>query len=117
MTSAGAALGNGLYTNRIDSINLEENQTLTVGLKTLQANVPNSWTLFDNFRLYYHGQDIIPPPVSYKPEEQLPGGDIVGKKYFNLLGIEVAQPLPNTIYMEKTIFSDRQSRMRKVMFR
>lgn len=54
MKSAAQYIAKGLYKGSFAQYNLEEDSSLTVGLKKSNA-ITSDWTLFDDFKLYYLG--------------------------------------------------------------
>ncbi|MBP5712036.1 MAG: hypothetical protein J6W77_03410, partial [Prevotella sp.] len=58
MQSAAAYFNKGLYDNSVETTLASNNQTFQVGIRGASF-VSSDWTIFDNFRLYYYGGEII----------------------------------------------------------
>lgn len=101
MAAARIAFDGQLYLNNMDSIQVKSGETLQIGMKTISANVDASWTIFDNFKLFYAGK--INGQSSGVSENTANGitDQVVSRKYYNLQGVEVARPVPNTVYIVK----------------
>lgn len=54
MAAANGAFTADYYDMQLENIKVGADGVLTIGAKK-ETNVSNSWTLFDNFRLYYYG--------------------------------------------------------------
>ncbi len=71
MEAASAYFARNLYDNSVETTLESNNQTLRFGIRGA-SYVSYDWTIFDNFRLYYHGGSVI----SQDPASEANGYDI-----------------------------------------
>ena len=71
MEAASAYFARNLYDNSVETTLESNNQTLRFGIRGA-SYVSYDWTIFDNFRLYYHGGSVI----SQDPASEADGYDI-----------------------------------------
>ena len=84
-----------------------EDGVLTVGLKK-EVTINDDWTIFDNFHLYYIGQDI-PTGITGTTTS-----DVVSREYFTVGGARISQP-ERGITIVKTRHADGTVKVQKVL--
>lgn len=102
MLAASEYFAAGLYENFVKAT-MKYRATMTIGLKADNNAQSSYWTIFDNFRLYYYGEETPVTGISEVIEETpgckqgiyTIGGQLVGKNLDNLQG------LPSGIYIVK----------------
>ncbi len=115
MAAARVVFDGQLYINKIDSIEVKGGETLQIGIKTLGANVDASWTIFDNFKLLYAGKINDSPSGVNEITDNGKLDEVISRKYYNLQGMEVLKPIPNTIYIvKKTLKSGKVVSMKEL---
>lgn len=100
MQAASKYFAAGLYENMVKA-KMKYRATMTIGLNGINNSLANYWTIFDNFRLYYYGEEEpttgitemkIVTPIRSQGVYTI-GGQLVRKNIENMQG------LPSGIYI------------------
>jgi len=92
MYGASLAFALDLYKNSLET-KVENDGKLTIGIKCDKSNY-DCWCCFDNFRLFYHGENSTGIPVVTDNNETAP-------VFYDLNGIRVSKPVSGSVYIRK----------------
>ena len=120
VNGAKAAFDEGLYEDKFSFYVTEDGQPVTIGVRKEKV-IPNDWTIFDNFRLYYYGDGNDNKPedfVSAIDETKATGqAKVISSAWYTLNGLRVAEPKQRGIYIRQDLMDDGTRKSVKVMIK
>ena len=114
VAGAQGRFDDGMYEGNF-SFHVAEGETPTIGVRKT-GQVTNDWTIFDNFRLEYYGENQPEDFVSSVEEAVAEGtAEVVATQWFTINGVRVDEPKQRGIYIRQDILADGSKKAVKVM--
>ena len=116
VAGAQGRFDDGMYEGNF-SFHVAEGETPTIGVRKTGL-ITNDWTIFDNFRLEYYGENQPDDFVSSVEEAVAEGtAEVVATQWFTINGVRVDEPKQRGIYIRQDILADGSKKAVKVMVR
>lgn len=101
----------GYYKNQIAFEVTENMEYVQIGVKK-DVELTKDWAIFDNFKLYYTGNDK--PTVSVENVEAATAG-VVKSTYYTIGGVRISKPAQSGLYIREDLLSDGSKKVTKIM--
>ena len=114
VAGAQGRFDDGMYEGNF-SFHVAEGETPTIGVRKTGL-ITNDWTIFDNFRLEYYGENQ-PDDFTSSVEDAVAEGtaEVVATQWFTINGVRVDEPKQRGIYIRQDILADGSKKAVKVM--
>ena len=114
VAGAQGRFDDGMYEGNF-SFHVAEGETPTIGVRKTGL-ITNDWTIFDNFRLEYYGENQPDDFVSSVEDAVAEGtAEVVATQWYTINGVRVDEPKQRGIYIRQDILADGSKKAVKVM--
>lgn len=89
-----------------------DTKSVRIGVKKDEQVVGADWTIFDNFQLFFTGDE---EPVVAIEGVEAATASVVSAEYYTIDGVRIAKPAKSGLYIRKALLSDGTTKVTKIM--
>lgn len=112
VNGADARFKAGYYKNEITFQVTADTKSVRFGVKKDEQVVGADWTIFDNFQLFFTGDE---KPVVAIEGVEASTASVVSAEYYTIDGVRIAKPAKSGLYIRKALLSDGTTKVTKIM--
>lgn len=112
VNGADARFKAGYYMNEITFQVTADTKSVRIGVKKDELAVGGDWTIFDNFQLFFTGDE---KPVVAIEGVETSTASVVSAEYYTINGVRIAKPAKSGLYIRKALLSDGTTKVTKIM--
>lgn len=109
---ADARFKAGYYWRELKFQVTADTKSVRIGVKKDEQVVGADWTIFDNFQLFFTGDE---EPVVAIEGVETSTANVVSAEYYTINGVRIAKPAKSGLYIRKALLSDGTTKVTKIM--